>query len=562
MWRTLFASGRLLTPKIRSPAEIVDKRCKAMAHVHATTTSRLRSLQDLQVTSSYTDELPGDLEQENRLRQVQNAFWSVASPTPTKTDPYLVAYSQEMAEELSLDPADMTSSLFADVFTGNAPIPGSSTKPYAMRYGGHQFGSWAGQLGDGRVVNLGELEDKNGRKWEVQLKGAGKTPYSRMADGRAVMRSSIREFIGSEAMYHLGVPTSRALSIAGTGANVVRDMFYDGNIKYEPGAVVCRMAHSWVRFGSFQLPAALEEKELVKQLADYVIKHHYSHLQGTPDVYLGLLKDVISRTVKLVAKWQAVGFVHGVLNTDNMSILGETIDYGPYGFIERFDPNFTPNTTDFSGRRYAFRNQPQVVQWNLMALATSFVAVGLIEKEAAEDVLSLFSQQLNTQYTASMTAKMGLQKYDKDLAVDLLTNMYEDKTDFTNTFRSLASVQPEDSSEDLPGPLQEAVGADLSAERHQSWKQWLSQYKAALKAEGQSNEQRIQTQNSANPCYIPRNHLLQKAIEKAENHDFSEVNRLMEVLKKPYEQQQGCEGYTEAAPVEVRMGVECLSCSS
>lgn len=562
MWRSLFATGRSLTTSLRVPVASVNKRCFAMAQIHAATAICLKSLEDLQVTSSYTSELPGDPVTENRLRQVENAFWSAASPTPTQTDPYLVAFSQEMAEELELDPADIARSLFAEVFTGNAPIPGSSSQTYAMRYGGHQFGSWAGQLGDGRVVNLGEVEGRNGQKWELQLKGAGKTPYSRMADGRAVMRSSIREFIGSEAMYHLGVPTSRALSIAGTGASVVRDMFYNGDIKYEPGAVVCRMAHSWVRFGSFQLPAALEENDLVKQLADFVIKHHYSHLQGKPDPYLGLLQEVISRSVKLVAKWQAVGFTHGVLNTDNMSILGDTIDYGPFGFIERFDPNFTPNTTDFAGRRYAFRNQPQVVQWNLMALATSLVTVGLIEKEAAEEALSLFSQQLNTQYTANMTAKLGLQKYDKDIAVELLTNMYEDKTDFTNTFRSLASVQPEDSSDDLPGPLQEAVGTELTPERQQAWKLWLGQYKAALKAEGQSHEQRKQLQDSANPCYIPRNHLLQKAIEQAEAGDFSEVHRLMQVLKKPYEQQEGCEAYTEPAPVEVRMGVECLSCSS
>ncbi|DBA70940.1 TPA: hypothetical protein ACH3X2_011384 [Trebouxia sp. C0005] len=280
MWRSLFATGRSLTTSLRVPVASVDKRCFAMAQIHAATATRLKSLEDLQVTSSYTSELPGDPVTENRLRQVENAFWSAASPTPTQTDPYLVAFSQEMAEELELDPADITRSLFAEVFTGNAPIPGSSSQTYAMRYGGHQFGSWAGQLGDGRVVNLGEVEGRNGQKWELQLKGAGKTPYSRMADGRAVMRSSIREFIGSEAMYHLGVPTSRALSIAGTGASVVRDMFYNGDIKYEPGAVVCRMAHSWVRFGSFQLPAALEENDLVKQLADYVVKHHYSHLQG------------------------------------------------------------------------------------------------------------------------------------------------------------------------------------------------------------------------------------------------------------------------------------------
>lgn len=294
-----------------------------------------KTLEELVVPNTFTHELPGDSTREPGRRQVKGAFFSYVDPTPTGTEPYLVAASREMAEELGLDSEELDRPEFAQYLSGNAVLPQISSKTYAQCYGGHQFGSWAGQLGDGRAINLGEIVGPSGKHWEVQLKGVGRTPYSRTADGRAVLRSSLREFIGSEAMFHLGVPTTRALSLVGTGQQVMRDMFYNGNIKMEPGAVVCRVSPSFIRFGTFQLPASRggSETMLVQALADYVIKHHYPHLKGQPEQYRELLREVSHRTAELVAWWQCVGFTHGVLNTDNMSILGETIDYGPYGFL-------------------------------------------------------------------------------------------------------------------------------------------------------------------------------------------------------------------------------------
>ena len=265
--------------------------------------------------------------------------------------PKTIAYSREVAALLDLDRAECESELFAQVFGGNQLLEGMD--PYAMCYGGHQFGNWAGQLGDGRAINLGEVLNRKGEHWTLQLKGAGPTPYSRTADGLAVLRSSIREFLCSEAMFHLGVPTTRALSLVSTGEQVMRDMFYDGNPKFEPGAIVCRVAPSFVRFGNFQIFAARGDIENLKRLVDFTIVNDFPHLGApSPEVYASWFEEVCVRTCEMIVHWMRVGFVHGVMNTDNMSILGLTIDYGPYGWLEDYDPGWTPNTTDASGKRY------------------------------------------------------------------------------------------------------------------------------------------------------------------------------------------------------------------
>ena len=322
-------------------------------------------------------ELPGDPDATNALRQVYGALFSRVAPTPAAGEPSTLAASAAVCEQLlGLDPREASRPEFALVFSGAAPLPGA--EPYAQCYGGHQFGQWAAQLGDGRAITLGEVVNPstNGR-WELQLKGAGKTPYSRRADGRAVLRSSLREFVASEAMAALGVPTTRALSLVATGDKVLRDMFYSGDARFEPGAVVCRVAPSFVRFGTFELPVSRgpEEAHLVRTLLDYLIRHHFPELlaaragaaaggspesspEGSPDqeLYAAWLSEVCARTGRLVAAWQGVGFVHGVGNTDNFSALGLTIDYGPFGFMDRFDPLFSPNLTDIqSGRRYCYR---------------------------------------------------------------------------------------------------------------------------------------------------------------------------------------------------------------
>jgi len=307
-------------------------------------------MQSLRFDNSFVRELPADSETGPRRRQVHRALYSRVDPTPV-AEPRLIAWSPEVAALLGIDAAEVESPAFAKVFGGNALVDGM--QPYAANYGGHQFGQWAGQLGDGRAITLGEIINAAGQRWELQLKGAGPTPYSRTADGRAVLRSSIREFLCSEAMHHLGVPTTRALSLVATGEPVVRDMFYDGNPRSEPGAIVCRVAPSFIRFGNFELPTSREDVDLLNRLVDFTIRRDFPELIAAGGDQAGPVSEqvraewfaqVCERTASMVAHWMRVGFVHGVMNTDNMSILGLTIDYGPYGWIDDFDPGWTPNT--------------------------------------------------------------------------------------------------------------------------------------------------------------------------------------------------------------------------
>ena len=328
-------------------------------------------LDQLTFDNRFVRELPADPESGNYCRQVEGVCFSRVQPLQV-TEPRLVACAREVSELLDLSGDPFLSKDFAEVFSGNRILPGMD--PYAMCYGGHQFGSWAGQLGDGRAINLGETVNRKGERWTLQLKGAGPTPYSRRADGLAVLRSSVREFLCSEAMYHLGVPTTRALSLVLTGEQVVRDMFYDGNPKEEPGAVVCRVAESFTRFGSFQIFSARGEIQVLQQLLDFTIRTDFPHLgEPTKEVYVKWFEEVCRTTAEMIVHWMRVGFVHGVMNTDNMSILGLTIDYGPYGWLEDYDSNWTPNTTDAVGRRYCFGNQPQIALWNLAQLGNAML---------------------------------------------------------------------------------------------------------------------------------------------------------------------------------------------
>src|SRR5258706_6497732 len=314
------------------------------------------SFSALRFDNTFVAKLPADPVLENRPRQVRNACYTRVDPTPVSA-PRLLAWSDEAGELLGIRHPATADGLEAEVLGGNRVLPGM--QPYAARYGGHQFGHWAGQLGDGRAITLGEVIAADGSRQELQLKGAGRTPYSRTADGRAVLRSSLREFMCSEAMYHLGVPTTRALSLVGTGEPVIRDMFYDGNPRPEPGAIVCRVAPSFLRFGNLQIHAAQGEHETLRRLADFIRENYFSSM-SIEEMFL----EVCRRTGELMADWMRLGFVHGVMNTDNLSILGLTIDYGPYGWLEDYDLEWTPNTTDAEGRRYCYGNQPHIAQWN------------------------------------------------------------------------------------------------------------------------------------------------------------------------------------------------------
>src|SRR5258706_362377 len=336
-------------------------------------------MQALSFDNTFVRELPADPATGPGRRQVHGALYSRVEPTPVAA-PRLIAWSREVAAMLDIDPAAIESPAFAQVFGGNALLEGM--QPYAANYGGHQFGNWAGQLGDGRAITLGETINAKGERWELQLKGAGPTPYSRTADGRAVLRSSVREFLCSEAMHHLGVPTTRALSLVATGEPVVRDMFYDGHPRSEPGAIVCRVAPSFIRFGNFELPTSRDDVDLLNKLVDFTIRRDFPELVSSSgdsrhamqlggQVRAEWFAEICTRTARMVAGWMRVGFVHGVMNTDNMSILGLTIDYGPYGWIDNYDPDWTPNTTDAQGRRYRFGQQPAIAYWNLTRLANA-----------------------------------------------------------------------------------------------------------------------------------------------------------------------------------------------
>ena len=384
-------------------------------------------------------ELPGDPNTSNHSRQVSGAFWSPVTPTPVAA-PRLLAHSPEMASLIDLDADAMNAPEMIDALAGNRLLPGMAA--YATCYGGHQFGHWAGQLGDGRVIFLGEVINRAGQRWEMQLKGAGPTPYSRRADGRAVLRSSVREFLCSEAMHHLGIPTTRALSLVATGELVVRDMFYNGNAAPEPGAIVCRMAPSFIRFGHFEILAARGQHDLLTKLVDFTLARDFpQHTAPAPQRYADWFIDVCERTARLMAEWMRVGFVHGVMNTDNLSILGLTIDYGPYGWIDDFDPNWTPNTTDANGRRYCFGRQPQIARWNVERLGDALQS--LLPPDARDAGLSAFDAAYADRIVAVMAAKFGLLSFtdaDASLVDDAFALMQRAEVDMTDFFRRLATI--------------------------------------------------------------------------------------------------------------------------
>ncbi|KGN66443.1 uncharacterized protein LOC101218327 [Cucumis sativus] len=544
-----------------------------------------KKLEDLNWDNSFVRELPGDPRTDIIPREVLHACYSKVLPSVEVQSPQLVAWSESVADLLDLDPQEFERPDFPLLFSGASPLVGAS--PYAQCYGGHQFGMWAGQLGDGRAITLGEILNSRSERWELQLKGAGKTPYSRFADGLAVLRSSIREFLCSEAMHSLGIPTTRALCLLTTGTFVTRDMFYDGNPKEEPGAIVCRVAQSFLRFGSYQIHASRgkDDFKIVRALADYVIRHHFPHLENmsssqsvsfstgntdssvvdlTSNKYAAWTVEVAERTASLIASWQGVGFTHGVLNTDNMSILGLTIDYGPFGFLDAFDPSFTPNTTDLPGRRYCFANQPDIGLWNIAQFASTLSAAELINDKEANYAMERYGDKFMDDYQAIMTKKIGLPKYNKQLISKLLNNMAVDKVDYTNFFRSLSNLKADPSipEEELLVPLK-AVLLDIGKERKEAWVSWVKTYMEELAGSGISDEERKASMDAVNPKYILRNYLCQTAIDAAEQGDFGEVRQLLKIMERPFDEQPGMEKYARLPPAwAYRPGVCMLSCSS
>ena len=523
----------------------------------------------LHFNHQFTDGLPADIETGNHRRTVTAACFSYVKPKAVKA-PKLVAYSKEVAMALGLSDADCESDLFTNVFSGNTLLKGM--RPYAQCYGGHQFGHWAGQLGDGRAINLGEITNSVGEHHLLQLKGAGPTPYSRTADGLAVLRSSVREFICSEAMYHLGVPTTRALSIVLSGEEVIRDMFYDGNPKYEPGAIVCRSAPSFLRFGSYEIFTAQGDIDTLRRLVDYTIKTDFPHL-GKPsiEVYILWFNEVCELTVKMVVHWMRVGFVHGVMNTDNMSILGLTIDYGPYGWLENYDPNWTPNTTDATGKRYRYGHQAQIAQWNLVQFANALYPL-IEDTESLKRCINNFATNYAAQLETMRAAKLGLLAYresDSSLIARLHKILQLVETDMTLFYRGLADIkayQQDQTDDQLMDPLVQAyyVEAQLTSEKRTQICQWLRQYQQRVRLDGISDESRRKAMNTINPKYVFRNYLAQLATDKAEQGDFSLVKELLEVLRHPYDEQPDRVHFSIKRPdwARQRAGCSMLSCSS
>ena len=521
----------------------------------------------LQFDNTFVRDLPGDPETGPRPRPVRGALYSRIEPTPVRA-PSLIAYSREVAALVGFTAEDLAAPWFPQVFGGNGVLEGM--EPYAANYGGHQFGQWAGQLGDGRAITLGEVLNAAGDRFELQLKGAGPTPYARGADGRAVLRSSIREFLCSEAMHHLGVPTTRALSLVLTGDQVLRDMFYDGDPKLEPGAVVCRVAPSFIRFGNFQLPASRGEAGLVNQLIDFTIRRDFSELLRDgrqPDdqtVRAEWFGQVCERTARMIAGWMRVGFVHGVMNTDNMSILGLTIDYGPYGWIDNFDPDWTPNTTDAGGRRYRFGAQEQVAHWNLARLAESLVP-GFSAVEPLYAGLQRYVDALSAATQENIAAKFGFGECrpgDVTLMHDLQQLLTQAEVDMTIFFRRLADVAIESPSLE---PLREAFyNPDKLHESAAAFEQWLARYAARAVTDSLPQADRQARMDGANPRYVLRNYLAQQAIDRAEQGDYGGVSELLEVLRRPYDDQPGAGQYDQRRPdwARNRAGCSMLSCSS
>jgi uncharacterized protein YdiU (UPF0061 family) len=470
--------------------------------------------------------------------------------------PQWVLINHDLAAQLGW-PADWHEAAASlAVFSGQGVWPGMA--PMATVYSGHQFGVWAGQLGDGRALLLGEVRSDTDaiEPQEIQLKGAGATPYSRRGDGRAVLRSSIREFLCSEAMHGLGIPTTRALSLIASPQPVRRETI-------ETAAVVARVAPSFIRFGHFEHFAHSGEPghiEALQALLDFVVTHHYPHLQDAPNRALALLDAVVERTATLMADWQAVGFCHGVMNTDNMSILGLTIDYGPFGFLDVFDPNHICNHSDSHGR-YSWNNQPQIGYWNLRALAQALLPLIPEAKDDAQvviDVLQTYEQRFLRAMRARWSAKLGLQteqEGDGQMAIDLLQTMAASHVDFTIAFRRLCDVR----SDLPPDHAANAPVRDMFLDRA-AFDAWAVRYAERLRTEGSVDAARAERMRRVNPVYVLRNHMAETAIRRAQGGDFSEVDRIYQALRHPFDERPGFEDFA-GFPPEWAQSIE-VSCSS
>lgn len=488
----------------------------------------------------------------NSFAHLPKEFFARVLPTPLAA-PYLISFNPAAAALIDLDPAEAERPDFSVIFNGGKLLPGCA--PIAMLYAGHQFGHYVPQLGDGRAIMLGEVLTQDGARWELQLKGAGQTPFSRSGDGRAVLRSTIREYLCSEAMHGLGIPTTRALCMIGSDEEVYRESI-------ETGAMLLRMAPSHVRFGSFEAFYYRSRFDALRTLADYLIAHHYPELAGRTDRYLALYREVAIRTARLLADWQLVGFAHGVMNTDNMSILGLTLDYGPFGFMDDYEPGLVCNHSDHHGR-YAFDRQPDTALWNVSCLGQAMLPLfDERPEDAAEQAMAQFDIYKDTfraHYEAGLRAKLGLREArpgDLALAERLLAQMAAERRDYTSTWRRLAELGS------TPSVTPAANGGlrDQFIDR-EAFDRWTEDYAARLRAEHSDDLARRTAMMRTNPKYVLRNHLAQNAIENArDRRDYGEIERLLRVLQAPFDEHP--EDADLAEPPQDRSRAVTVSCSS
>ncbi len=519
---------------------------------------QMKSISKKGFRNKFVTSFKGDESGDLSPRQTPNVLYSKTHPSPV-SEPKLLAWSNDLAEQLGIEkPTEEDLKILA----GNKVTP--SMAPYAARYAGHQFGNWAGQLGDGRAITLGEWETENG-SWEFQLKGAGPTAYSRRADGRAVLRSSVREYLMSEAMHYLGVPTTRALSLVTTGDQILRDMFYNGNPEYEPGAVVLRTSPSFLRFGSYEMLAAAKEYDHLKQLTDWTIENFYPHLSGENKI-INWYKEVVEKTAFMIVEWQRVGFVHGVMNTDNMSILGRTIDYGPFSFLDDYDPNFTPNTTDLPGRRYAFGNQPSIGYWNLGKLASAVLPLFNDETEELEEALRSYETIFWDKYYAMMGRKLGLDEVteeDKKMIGDFEKVLSGVKPDMTIFYQLLIELPLDSMEEDQ---LMEHFSASFyeapEGNSKTAFLDLIRQYVQRIENNSIPREDSWEMMRKANPRFILRNYLLHQAIEELEKGENTIFEKLQIAMKDPYSGAH--DEFFKKRPdwATKKAGCSMLSCSS
>jgi uncharacterized protein YdiU (UPF0061 family) len=536
----------------------------------------LKSLAELKFDNRLVRELPGEQSPERGSRQTPGIFYVATPPTPVAM-PEVLAWSDACAELLELDRSDLD----AEILSGTRLL--EKSQPHSTRYGGHQFGHWAGQLGDGRAISLGEVLTDQSARFEIQLKGAGPTPYSRRADGRAVLRSSVREFLCSEAMHYLGIPTTRALACVTTGESVTRDMFYDGNPANEAGAIVTRVAQSFLRFGHFEILASSGETELLRKLVSHTVGGHFPGFEAsTPEGLTRWFEEVCDRTARMIAHWMRVGFVHGVMNTDNMSILGLTIDYGPYGWLDVYDPEWTPNTTDKENRRYRFGQQPAIALWNLTRLAEALSPL-LPDPQILISGLERYQETFSTQYSLALANKLGLNSLrdesDEQLVRELDRVLRLTEVDPTLFYRKLSdsllvhvdlpATGAQTSQENLDVLCHPILSKSLYSDTPDATatlalRTWIAQYHARMNEESRTRVEIAALMNRTTPCFLLRNYLVQEALDGLAQGDRSTLDALMRAMQTPYELNDATRPFFKRRPewARSRAGCSALSCSS